>query len=94
MLLAKPAGRGFQWPLSTLEHPRPFVLDGPRTTLWGPFPLGPADEASSKPISGKAILDRLLHLSTTINIRGQSYRLPEQRKAGVFRELAQSQKEG
>ena len=41
-----------------------------------------------------AILDRLLHFSTTINIRGQSYRLREQRKAGVFRELAERQKEG
>ena len=34
-----------------------------------------------------AILDRLLHHSTTINIRGQSYRLREKRKAGVFSEL-------
>jgi DNA replication protein DnaC len=41
-----------------------------------------------------AILDRLLHFSTTINIRGQSYRLREQRKAGVFRELAEMRKEG
>jgi len=34
-----------------------------------------------------AILDRLLHVSTTLNIRGQSYRLREKRKAGVFTEL-------
>jgi DNA replication protein DnaC len=40
-----------------------------------------------------AILDRLLHFSTTINIRGQSYRLREKRKAGVFRELDELQKE-
>ncbi len=33
-----------------------------------------------------ALLDRLLHHSTTINIRGQSYRLREKRKAGVFQE--------
>mgnify|MGYP001819128408 FL=1 len=45
-------------------------------------------------ILAAAILDRLLHHSTTINIRGQSYRLREQRKAGVFRELAERQKEG
>jgi hypothetical protein len=32
-----------------------------------------------------------LHSSTTINIRGQSYRLREKRKAGVFTEL---EKEG
>jgi DNA replication protein DnaC len=37
-----------------------------------------------------AILDRLLHYSTTINIRGQSYRLREKRKAGVFTELAEA----
>lgn len=31
-----------------------------------------------------AILDRLLHHSTTINIRGESYRLKERKKAGLF----------
>jgi DNA replication protein DnaC len=31
-----------------------------------------------------AILDRLLHHSTTINIEGESYRLKEKRKAGVI----------
>lgn len=35
-----------------------------------------------------AMLDRLLHYSTTINIRGASYRLREKRKAGVFHELS------
>jgi DNA replication protein DnaC len=34
-----------------------------------------------------AMLDRLLHFSTTINIRGESYRLREKRKAGVFHDL-------
>jgi len=32
-----------------------------------------------------AILDRLLHHATTIAIKGQSYRLKEKRRAGVFR---------
>jgi len=40
-----------------------------------------------------AILDRLLHYSTTINIRGHSFRLREKRKAGVFHDLTQPQKE-
>jgi hypothetical protein len=40
-----------------------------------------------------AILDRLLHFSTTINIRGQSYRLRKKCKAGVFTELTEPQKE-
>jgi len=31
-----------------------------------------------------AILDRLLHHSTTVNIRGDSYRLKERRKAGLL----------
>jgi DNA replication protein DnaC len=31
-----------------------------------------------------ALLDRLLHHSTIINIQGQSYRLKEKRQAGVF----------
>jgi DNA replication protein DnaC len=31
-----------------------------------------------------AILDRLLHHSTTITIRGDSYRLKEKRRAGLF----------
>jgi len=34
-----------------------------------------------------AILDRLLHHSTTINIRGESYRLKDKRKAGLFNRL-------
>ena len=32
-----------------------------------------------------AILDRLLHHSTTINIRGESYRLKEKRRAGLLK---------
>jgi len=31
-----------------------------------------------------ATLDRLLHHSTTINIRGDSYRLKEKRRSGVL----------
>jgi DNA replication protein DnaC len=36
------------------------------------------------PIIATAILDRLLHHSTTINIRGESYRLKERRRAGLI----------
>ena len=35
-------------------------------------------------IIATAILDRLLHHSTTVNIRGESYRLKERRKAGLL----------
>ena len=31
-----------------------------------------------------AVIDRLLHYSTTVNIRGESYRLKDKRRAGVF----------
>jgi len=31
-----------------------------------------------------AILDRLLHHSTVVNIKGESYRLKEKRKAGLL----------
>ncbi len=40
-----------------------------------------------------AILDRLLHRSVTLNIRGQSYRLRQKRKAGVFTDFAEPEKE-
>lgn len=45
-------------------------------------------------VLASAILDRLLHHSTTINIRGQSYRLREKRQAGVFHDLTAPPKEG
>ena len=34
-----------------------------------------------------AILDRLLHHSVTLNIRGESYRLKDKRKAGIFQSV-------
>jgi DNA replication protein DnaC len=36
-------------------------------------------------ILATAILDRLLHHSSTINIKGESYRIKEKKKAGFFR---------
>ena len=38
-----------------------------------------------------AILDRILHHSTTINIKGNSYRLREKVKAGLIREPGEEQ---
>ena len=43
------------------------------------------------PIIATAILDRLLHHSTTINIRGESYRLKDRRKAGLFTRAEEGQ---
>lgn len=39
-------------------------------------------EVFNDPVLATAILDRLLHASTTINIKGESYRLKEKRQAG------------
>ena len=36
-------------------------------------------------VMATAILDRLLHHATTVNIKGESYRLKEKRKAGLLR---------
>ena len=38
---------------------------------------------ASDPVMASAALDRLLHRSTIINIRGDSYRLKEKRLAGI-----------
>ncbi len=43
------------------------------------------------PIIATAILDRLLHHSTTINIRGESYRLKDRRRAGLVSGREQEQ---
>jgi len=45
------------------------------------------------PIIATAILDRLLHHSTTINIRGESYRLKDRRKAGLIAPPVQQEEE-
>lgn len=47
---------------------------------WAEIMAGDATIAS-------AILDRLLHHSTTVNIKGDSYRLKEKKKAGIFQNL-------
>jgi len=35
-------------------------------------------------VAAAAIIDRLLHYSTTVNIRGESYRLKDKERAGIF----------
>jgi DNA replication protein DnaC len=46
------------------------------------------------PIIATAILDRLLHHSTTINIRGESYRLKDRRRAGLLTRPETEQESG
>jgi DNA replication protein DnaC len=48
--------------------------------------FGQWGEIFGDPITATAILDRLLHHSVTINIKGESYRLQEKQKAGVLKQ--------
>jgi DNA replication protein DnaC len=41
-------------------------------------------ETFNDPVLATAILDRLLHYSTTLNIKGESYRLKDKRRAGLL----------
>lgn len=45
-------------------------------------------EIFNDPVLATAVLDRLLHYSTTLNIKGESYRLKEKRKAGLLGRVA------
>jgi DNA replication protein DnaC len=45
-------------------------------------------------VLASAILDRLLHHATTINIKGESYRLKEKRKAGLLAGSDERKEEG
>jgi len=45
---------------------------------------GEWDKVLGDPVIATPILDRLLHHSTTVNIRGESYRLREKRRAGIL----------
>lgn len=47
--------------------------------------LGAWGDVFGDPVIASAILDRLLHHATTINIKGESYRLREKRRAGLLR---------
>jgi len=50
-------------------------------------------EIFGDPVLATAILDRLLHHATTINIKGESYRLKEKRKAGLLNQAKPEEKD-
>ena len=52
--------------------------------------LGAWGEVFGDTVIASAILDRLLHHATTINIKGDSYRLKEKRRAGLLRPVPTS----
>ena len=53
-----------------------IITSNQSLTGWG--------EVFGDTVIATAILDRLLHHSTTMNIKGESFRLKEKRKAGLF----------
>jgi len=53
-----------------------IVTSNKRFADWG--------EVFNDPVLATAILDRLLHHATTLNIKGESYRLREKKKAGLL----------
>jgi transposase InsO family protein len=56
--------------------------------------LGAWGEVFGDPVIATAILDRLLHHSITVNIRGDSYRPTEKMKAGLLKSKAVEQRGG
>jgi DNA replication protein DnaC len=58
------------------EHASLIVTSNKSFLDWG--------EVFNDPVLATAVLDRLLHYSTTLNIKGESYRLKEKRKAGLL----------
>lgn len=58
------------------EHASLIVTSNKSFLDWG--------DVFSDPVLATAILDRLLHYATTLNIKGESYRLKEKRRAGLL----------
>lgn len=68
------------------EHASLIVTSNKSFLDWG--------DVFNDPVLATAVLDRLLHYSTTLNIKGESYRLKEKRKAGLLgRTHAKEEKE-
>jgi len=66
----------FQFVSYRYEHNSTIFTSNKSYSEWGEI-LG--DE-----VIASAILDRILHHSTTVNIKGESYRLKERKKMGLF----------
>ena len=58
------------------EHGSTIFTSNKSYSEWG--------EIFGDPVIATAILDRILHHSITLNIKGDSYRLKRRRKAGLF----------
>lgn len=73
-----PSGANLLFQLIAKRYERGSIIltSNQSLTGWG--------DVFGDPIIATAILDRLLHHSTMLNVKGESYRLKEKRKAGVF----------
>jgi DNA replication protein DnaC len=69
----------FQLIAKRYEHGAVIITSNRSYGEWG--------EVFGDTVIASAILDRLLHHSSTINIKGESYRLREKRKAGLLTPL-------
>jgi len=57
--------------------------DGTPSFVQGQLATGERAGKRVRRLLATALLDRLLHQSTTVNIRGESYRLRHRRQAGL-----------
>ena len=74
----------FQLIAARYEHGAVIVTSNRSYGEWG--------EIFGDNVIASAILDRLLHHSVTVNIKGESYRLREKRKAGLLRAATETAK--
>ena len=58
------------------EHASTIFTSNKSYSEWG--------EIFGDPVISTAILDRILHHSITLNIKGESYRLKKRKKVGLF----------
>jgi DNA replication protein DnaC len=79
-----PSGANLLFQLIARRYERGSIIltSNQSLTGWG--------DVFGDPIIATAILDRLLHHSTMLNVKGESYRLKEKRKAGLFGRAATS----
>ena len=75
-LLREEASLFFRLLVRRYERGSLIVTSNKRFADWG--------EVFNDQVLATAILDRLLHHATTLNIKGESYRLREKKKAGLF----------
>jgi len=77
------AGLFFRLLVRRYERASLIITSNKSFTDWG--------EIFNDQVLATAILDRLLHHSTAINIKGESYRLKEKKKAGLLGTTSKTQ---